>query len=50
MREAMLRVAEGALRAFIEEAIQSDEGLTDEDIRYIEKERKYIRLVKVATA
>lgn len=43
MNEMMLRVMEGALRAFIEEAIQSEDGMTDEDVRYIEKEREYIR-------
>lgn len=50
MSEKMLKVMEGALRLFIEEAIQSEDGLTDEDIRYIEKEREYIRLAKAATA
>lgn len=47
MSEKMLRVTEGALRRFIEDAIQSEEGLSEEDIEYIEAERERIRQMKL---
>lgn len=50
MSEMLVMITEGALRKFIEEAVQSEDGMTDEDIRYIEEEREYIRLARAATA
>lgn len=47
MSETMLRIAEGALRRFIEDSIQSEEGLSKEDIEYIKAEREYIRQMKL---
>lgn len=47
MSEMMLRLAEGALRRFIEESIQSEEGLSHEDEKYIAEERERIRQMKL---
>lgn len=50
MSESMLRVAEGTLRALIEDAIQSGDELSEEEIRYIARERENIRLARAAMA
>ncbi len=50
MSEMMLRLAEGALRRFIEESIQSEEGLSREDEKYIAEERERIRQMKLRAA
>ncbi len=47
MSEMMLRLAEGALRRFIEESIQSEEGLSRKDEKYIAAERERIRQMKL---
>lgn len=48
MSERMLRVMEGALRGFIEDVIQSEDGPSKEDIEYIEAERERIRQMKLS--
>lgn len=50
MAEKMLRVTENALRGFIEDAIQSEDGLSKEDIEYITAERERIRQMKLKIA
>ncbi len=50
MSEVMVRIAEGALRGFIEESIQSEEGLSREDVEYIAAERERIRQMKLHIA
>ena len=42
MNETMLRIFENALRGFIEESVQSEDGLSKEDIEYITAERERI--------
>ncbi len=42
MSELMIRISEGALRRYIEEAIQSETGLTAEDEKHIAAERQRI--------
>lgn len=44
--EQSLRLAEAALRRFIEDAIQSEDGLSKEDEKYIAAEQKRIRQMK----
>lgn len=48
--EQMIRIMEGALRQFIEEGIQSEEGLSREDEKYIAEERERIRQMKLRMA
>lgn len=50
MGEKMLRVMENALRWFIEDALQSEDGLSREDIEYITAERERIRQMKLELA
>ena len=46
MSEKMLRIAQSALRGFIEESLQSEEGLSREDEKYIAAERKRIQQMR----
>ena len=48
MNDTMLRITENALRGFIEDAIQSEDGLSD--IQYISAERERIRQMKLKLA
>lgn len=50
MNDTMLRITENALRGFIEDVIQSEEGLSEEDIQYIAAERERIRQMKLRLA
>lgn len=47
MSDVMIRIAEGALRRYIEESIQSETGLSREDEKYITAERERIRQMKL---
>lgn len=50
MNDMMLRITETALRGFIEDAIQSEDGLSEDDIQYITAERERIRQMKLNLA
>lgn len=50
MNETMLRIFENALRGFIKESVQSEDGLSKEDIEYITAERERIRQMKLSLA
>lgn len=46
MDKKIIEIAESALRGFIEDLIQSENGPTEEDLAYIEAERSYIASLK----
>lgn len=48
MDKKFIEILETALMGFIEDLIQSDTGPSEEDIAYIEAERKYIKILKAA--
>lgn len=50
MENKMLRVMENALRGFIEDTIQSEGGLSQDDIEYITAERERIRQMRLKMA
>lgn len=46
MDKKIIDIMGGALRRFIEELIQSENGLSEDDIEYIKSEREYIKQLK----
>jgi hypothetical protein len=46
MDAKIISIMESALRGFIEDLIQSENGPSEDDIAYIEAERKYIASLK----
>lgn len=46
MDKKFIEIMENALRGFIEDLIQSENGPSEEDIAYIKSEREYIRSLK----
>ena len=46
MDKKIIDIMEGALRRFIEELIQSENGPSEDDIEYIKSEREYIKRLK----
>ena len=46
MDAKFISMMESALRGFIEDLIQSENGPTEEDLAYIEAERNYIASLK----
>lgn len=46
MDKKIIDIMEGALRRFIEELIQSENGPNEDDIEYIKSEREYIKQLK----
>ena len=46
MDKKFIEIIESALRGFIEDLIQSENGPSEDDIAYIEAERKYIASLK----
>ena len=46
MDKKIIEIMESALRGFIEDLIQSENGPSEDDIAYIEAKREYIRNLK----
>lgn len=46
MDKKFIEIMESALRGFIEDLIQSENGPSEEDIGYIKSEREYIQSLK----
>ena len=46
MDKKFIEIMESALRGFIEDLIQSENGPSEDDLAYIEAERKYIARLK----
>ena len=46
MDKKIIDIMEGALRGFIEDLIQSENGPSEDDIAYIKAEREYIKRLK----
>lgn len=46
MDKKFIEILECALRGFIEDLIQSENGPSEDDIAYIKAEREYIRKLK----
>lgn len=46
MDKKIIDIMEGALRWFIEELIQSENGPSEDDIEYIKSEQEYIKQLK----
>lgn len=46
MDKKFIEIMESALRGFIEDLIQSENGPSEDDLAYIEAERKYIASLK----
>lgn len=46
MDKKIIDIMEGALRGFIEELIQFENGPSEDDIEYIKSEQEYIKQLK----